>query len=86
MLHSYHANNPQPIIADWGDNIEISVTNNLQHNGTGLHWHGLRQLGSNEMDGVNGITECPIAPGDTKYYRFKATQYGTSVSLKSGAF
>jgi FtsP/CotA-like multicopper oxidase with cupredoxin domain len=61
------------------------VTNDLQTNGTGLHWHGLRQLGSNEQDGVNGITECPIAPGDSKVYKFKATQYGTTVSFSSGA-
>jgi hypothetical protein len=40
----------------------------------------MRQLGSNEMDGVNGLTECPIAPGETRLYRFKATQYGTTVS------
>lgn len=66
------------VVADWGDIIEVSVTNHLERNGTGIHWHGLRQLGSNEMDGANGITECPIAPGDTKTYRFKATQYGTS--------
>lgn len=70
----------QTILADWGDDLEITVTNNLQSNGTGLHWHGLRQLGSNEQDGVNGITECPIAPGDSKVYKFKATQYGTTVS------
>jgi FtsP/CotA-like multicopper oxidase with cupredoxin domain len=76
---------PQTIIADWGDDLEITVTNNLQNNGTGLHWHGLRQLGSNEQDGVNGITECPIAPGDSKVYKFKATQYGTTVSFSSDA-
>lgn len=34
------------------------------------------------MDGTNGLTECPIVPGGTKVYRFKATQYGTSVSFK----
>ncbi|KAF2123461.1 multicopper oxidase [Dothidotthia symphoricarpi CBS 119687] len=67
-----------PIVADWGDDLEITVTNSLEVNGTSIHWHGMRQLGSNEMDGVNGITECPIAPGDSKVYRFKATQYGTS--------
>jgi FtsP/CotA-like multicopper oxidase with cupredoxin domain len=75
----------QAIVADWGDDLEITVTNNLQHNGTGLHWHGIRQWGSNEQDGVNGITECPIAPGSSKVYKFKATQYGTTVSLASGA-
>lgn len=30
------------------------------------------------MDGVNGITECPIAPGDTFTYRFRAMQYGSA--------
>lgn len=30
------------------------------------------------MDGVNGITQCPIAPGDTFVYQFKVTQYGSS--------
>lgn len=30
------------------------------------------------MDGVNGVTECPLAPGQTKKYRFQATQYGTT--------
>jgi len=66
------------IVADWGDTLEITVTSKLTANGTGIHWHGLRQLHSNEMDGVNGITECPLAPGETKTYRFKATQYGTT--------
>jgi hypothetical protein len=61
--------------------IEVTVTNQLSVNGSGVHWHGMRQLGTNEMDGTNGITECPIAPGKTKVYRFMATQYGTSVSL-----
>lgn len=70
----------QTIVADWGDDLEITVTSNLQTNGTGIHWHGMRQLGSNQEDGVNGITECPIVPGQSRTYRFKATQYGTSVS------
>lgn len=30
----------------------------MQDNGTGLHWHGIRQLASVGMDGVPGITEC----------------------------
>jgi hypothetical protein len=47
----------QTIVADWGDILEITVTSHLTSNGTGIHWHGLRQLGSNEMDGVNGLTE-----------------------------
>jgi FtsP/CotA-like multicopper oxidase with cupredoxin domain len=67
-----------PIVANWGDTIQISVTNGLPDNGTSVHWHGMRQLHSNQMDGTNGITECPIAPGETKVYTFKATTYGSS--------
>jgi FtsP/CotA-like multicopper oxidase with cupredoxin domain len=52
------------------------MTNGLLR--TGFHWHGLRQLGNNIQDGVNGVTECPLAPSKTKTYHFKATQYGTS--------
>jgi FtsP/CotA-like multicopper oxidase with cupredoxin domain len=63
------------IIADWGDNLVIHVTNNLEHNGTSIHWHGIRQLGSLEYDGVPGVTQCPIAPGDTLTYKFQASEY-----------
>jgi FtsP/CotA-like multicopper oxidase with cupredoxin domain len=66
------------IVADWGDTIQVNVVNNLADNGTSIHWHGIRQLHSNNMDGTNGITECPIAPGENRTYTFKATQYGTS--------
>lgn len=68
----------QVIYADWGDTIEVTIKNNLHENGTGIHWHGVRQLGTNHMDGVGGITECPIAPGEKRTYKFKATQYGTT--------
>ncbi|KAL5402891.1 hypothetical protein PMIN03_010311 [Paraphaeosphaeria minitans] len=66
------------IIGNWGDTFEITIRNKMQHNGTSFHWHGLRQLNSNTEDGVNGITECALAPGDAKTYRFRATEYGTS--------
>jgi FtsP/CotA-like multicopper oxidase with cupredoxin domain len=55
----------------------VTVTNNMAHNGTSIHWHALRQLNTVSEDGVNGITECPIAPGDTRVYRWRATQYGS---------
>lgn len=28
------------------------------------------------MDGVNGVTQCPTAEGETLVYKFKLTQYG----------
>ncbi|KAI9714343.1 MAG: hypothetical protein M1820_000304 [Bogoriella megaspora] len=70
---------PGPTItASWGDTLSITVKNSMKDNGTGIHWHGIRQFNTNEYDGVNGITECPLAPGDTKTYTFLCTQFGTS--------
>ncbi|KAF2203973.1 putative multicopper oxidase, type 1 [Delitschia confertaspora ATCC 74209] len=70
---------PGPVItANWGDYLQIHVKNSMDGNGTSVHWHGIRQLNTNIMDGVNGITECPLAPGDTKTYTFQCTQFGTT--------
>ncbi|KAH8646335.1 laccase-1 [Xylariales sp. PMI_506] len=70
---------PGPLLtADWGDTLTVHVTNNLIDNGTTVHWHGIRQLNSSEMDGVPGVTQCPIAPGDTFTYSFRLRQYGTT--------
>lgn len=30
--------------ACWGDTIRVKVINKLKHNGTAIHWHGIRQL------------------------------------------
>jgi len=43
-----------------------------------MHWHGIRQMNSNIMDGVGGVTECPIPPGGSRTYTFLLTQFGTS--------
>lgn len=44
--------------ADWGDTIVVNLKNSMQYNGTSLHWHGIRQLGTVKQDGVPGLTEC----------------------------
>jgi len=70
---------PGPLLeANWGDDIVVNVKNSMQNNGTTVHWHGLRQNYTNEMDGVAAITQCPIAPGESMTYKFKASSYGTS--------
>ncbi|TLD29233.1 hypothetical protein PspLS_04041 [Pyricularia sp. CBS 133598] len=70
---------PGPLItADWGDNLVIHVTNNMQTNGTSIHWHGIHQRNTVEYDGVPGVTQCPIAPGKSLTYKFRATQYGST--------
>jgi FtsP/CotA-like multicopper oxidase with cupredoxin domain len=69
------------IFADWGDEVIVHVINSLPsdtHNGTSLHFHGLRQNYTNQADGVVSVTQCPIAPGETYTYQWRATQYGSS--------
>ena len=81
MAHAKVFNDTYPgpwIQACWGDTVEITVRNNLRYNGTTIHWHGIRMLNNAENDGVNGVTQCPIAPGQELTYKFNTTQYGTS--------
>jgi hypothetical protein len=68
------------IIADWGDEIIVHVTNNLDesHNGSSIHFHGIRQNFTNQNDGVVSVTQCPSPPGDTYTYKWRATQYGST--------
>ncbi|KAK6956681.1 hypothetical protein Daesc_001960 [Daldinia eschscholtzii] len=73
------------LFADWGDTVVVHVTNSMttSNNGTyskttPIHFHGIRQNYTNENDGVVSITQCPTAPGDTRTYTWRATQYGTT--------
>ena len=72
---------PGPLIeANWGDIIQVKVTNNINgpEEGTSLHWHGMPQQLSPWYDGVPSISQCPIAPGSSFTYSFRAELYGTS--------
>ncbi|KAK5122674.1 hypothetical protein LTR85_003937 [Meristemomyces frigidus] len=70
---------PGPTIeANWGDWVEVTLTNDIEDEGTALHWHGILQKQTPFMDGTPGFTQCPIAPGSTFTYRFQADLYGTS--------
>ncbi|KAF1981647.1 multicopper oxidase [Aulographum hederae CBS 113979] len=70
---------PGPLIeANWGDMIEIKVTNDLPDEGTSLHWHGLLQKDTPFFDGVVAVSQCPIVPGGSLTYKFRADMYGTS--------
>jgi hypothetical protein len=70
---------PGPLLqACWGDVMQVTVINKMSYNGTSIHWHGIRQNQTMHMDGVNGVTQCPIAPGDQFTYKFNVTQYGSS--------
>lgn len=57
-----------------GDTVEVNVTNSLDEP-TSVHWHGIHV--PNAMDGVSGVTQPAIEPGDTFTYRFMAPHAGT---------
>jgi len=57
-----------------GDRVRFYVTNRLPEPTT-LHWHGL--LVPNGMDGVGGLTQHIIHPGETYKYEFVLRQHGT---------
>ncbi|XP_050391228.2 uncharacterized protein LOC126810253 isoform X2 [Patella vulgata] len=60
------------------DMIVVNVKNQLETNeGTAIHWHGIYQKGSQWMDGVPMVTQCPIPTHSTFQYRFKAENAGT---------
>lgn len=42
-----------------------------------MHFHGLFQNGTNDMDGPVGVTQCAIAPGSSMTYNFTIDQPGT---------
>jgi FtsP/CotA-like multicopper oxidase with cupredoxin domain len=54
--------------------VRIYVTNKLPE-GTSIHWHGF--ILPNGMDGVTGLTQPKIAPGETFAYEFTLKQNGT---------
>ncbi len=68
------------ITATVGDRVIINVMNNLGNQSTSLHFHGIYQNGTTDMDGAVGATQCPIAPGATFKYDFEVSS-GLGVSL-----
>ncbi len=57
-----------------GDRVRIYVTNHLPES-TSIHWHGIHV--PNGMDGVGGLTQRAIEPGETFKYEFTLAQHGT---------
>lgn len=71
----YNGSTPGPLIeAVEGDHVRIYVTNRLPE-ATAVHWHGL--FVPNGMDGVAGLTQPGIPPGETFLYEFTLRQSGT---------
>jgi FtsP/CotA-like multicopper oxidase with cupredoxin domain len=71
----YNGNSPGPTIeCVEGDRVRIIVENGLP-DPTTVHWHGLHI--PLEMDGVPGVSQKPIMPGQSFVYEFTLEQYGT---------
>ena len=71
----YNGTTPGPTLeVVEGDRVRIYVTNRLAEHTT-IHWHGI--FLPNGMDGVGGLTQPHIQPGETYVYEFTIDQNGT---------
>jgi FtsP/CotA-like multicopper oxidase with cupredoxin domain len=74
-LWGYNGSSPGPTIeAVEGDKVRIFVTNKLPEHTT-IHWHGI--LLPSGMDGVGGLSQPQIQPGETFVYEFLLRKSGT---------
>ncbi len=75
IAYTYNGTVPGPMIrVTEGDRVRVIVKNELPAPTT-IHWHGVEV--PNAMDGVPGVTQEPIQPGETFTYEFTAKPVGT---------
>jgi FtsP/CotA-like multicopper oxidase with cupredoxin domain len=71
----YNGQTPGPLIrAEVGTELQVNLDNKLQEPTT-IHWHGLRI--DNSMDGVPGVTQEAVQPGEKFLYRLQLEEAGT---------
>jgi iron transport multicopper oxidase len=58
-----------------GDELWIDVHNKLQNETSSIHFHGIYQTGSNQMDGPAMVTQCPIPPGSSEKFLYSFTKF-----------
>jgi FtsP/CotA-like multicopper oxidase with cupredoxin domain len=58
-----------------GDLVEVTLANKDIEDGVSIHWHGVDV--PNGEDGVSGVTQNAVRPGERYTYRFRAEQTGT---------
>lgn len=62
---------PCPTIeATKGDTVVVHMTNKLDDETTGIHFHGINQVGTPWQDGPSGVSQCSVPPGSKITYRF----------------
>ncbi|MFC5178797.1 multicopper oxidase family protein [Nocardioides taihuensis] len=74
--YTVNGTSPGPLLeATLGDLVEVTLVNDNVEEGTTLHWHGVDV--PNAEDGVAGVTQDAVMPGEEFVYRFVADQAGT---------
>ena len=73
---AFNGQSPGPaIVARPGDLLEVTLRNDDVAEGVTLHWHGYDVACGD--DGVPGLTQYAVMPGEEFVYRFRAEQVGT---------
>lgn len=71
---------PGPLIqVCQNDILVVDVTNKIPGQEFAIHWRGQQQVGTQVMDGVPMITQCPISSYSTFQYKFRASTPGTHI-------
>lgn len=74
VMFGYNGQYPGPLIqAPQGSTVVVRVVNEIQMPTT-IHWHGIRI--DNRFDGVPGLTQDPIGPGESFVYEVDVPDAG----------
>ncbi len=74
VMH-YNQSIPGPVLRLPQGRESVIVFENALDQSSSIHWHGLRI--ENSMDGVPGMTQAPVQPGETFEYRLTPPDAGT---------
>jgi FtsP/CotA-like multicopper oxidase with cupredoxin domain len=72
---AYNESVPGPVIRIPQSRESVIQFDNSLDEPSSVHWHGLRI--ANAMDGVPGLTQAPVMPGESFEYRFTPPDAGT---------
>jgi FtsP/CotA-like multicopper oxidase with cupredoxin domain len=74
-LWAFDGQVPGPVLrVRHGEEVRVRLINKTERP-LSIHWHGVRNL--NAMDGVGGLTQAPVASGESFDYRFTPPDPGT---------
>ncbi|TKA66614.1 hypothetical protein B0A55_08152 [Friedmanniomyces simplex] len=60
-----------------GDRVIVNMNNKLGNETTSMHFHGMFQNGTSDMDGPVGVTQCDVPAGSSFKLNFTIDQPGT---------